>query len=140
MGLFSFLNPIKKVSQPIEAVGSILDSLFTSDEERLDKKIILERLLQNQRNAQIELNKIEAQHNSIFVSGWRPAVGWVCSLALFWHFIGYDLLVWLTPIIWPAAPAPPALNGTETLVTVLLSLLGLGGLRTVEKINHVARE
>src|SRR4030042_267363 len=44
--------------------------------------------------AQIEVNKIEASSTSIFVAGWRPAVGWVCACALFYHFIGFSLFQW----------------------------------------------
>ena len=62
-------------AQPVQAVGNVLDKLFTSDEERLDKKIILERLMQQPSLAQIELNKVEAQHRSLFVAGWRPFIG-----------------------------------------------------------------
>ncbi len=67
-------------------------------------------------------------------------IGWVCGLALAWHFLGYDLANWLRLAFFPETPAPPALNGTETLVTVLFSMLGLGGLRTVEKLKGVSRE
>lgn len=60
--------------------------------------------------------------------------------ALLWQHLGYDLANWLRLAFFPETPAPPALNGTETLVTVLLSMLGLGGLRTVEKLKGVSRE
>ena len=139
MGLLSLLGMGKAAVEPIEAVGNILDGLFTSDEERLDKKIVLERLAQNKSLAQVELNKLEASHASLFVAGWRPAVGWTCAFALAWHFFGYDMLSWVQAVFWPDTPKLPALNGTETLVTVLMSLLGLGGLRTYEKLNKVAR-
>ena len=67
-------------------------------------------------------------------------IGWICGLALGWHFLGYDIVNWLRIAFFPDTPAPPALNGTETLVTVLLSMLGLGGLRTVEKLKGVGRD
>ena len=85
------------------------------------------------RLAQIELNKIEAGHRSIFVAGWRPFIGWVCGFALVWHFILFDLLNWVTVNFFPHVTELPELSGTETLVTVLLSLLGLGAMRTAEK-------
>ena len=90
--------------------------------------------------AQTKINQTEAMHQSIFVAGWRPFVGWVCGCALLWHFILYDLLNWLRVIFLPHSPVPPALSGTETLVTILLSMLGLGGLRTVEKLRGVGRK
>ena len=82
--------------------------------------------------AQIELNKIEAGHRSLFVAGWRPFIGWVCGWALVWHFILHDLLTWLV-LTWSPTATVPELAGTETLVTIVLSLLGLGALRTAEK-------
>ena len=89
--------------------------------------------------AQIELNKIEAGHRSIFVAGWRPFIGWVCGIALLWHFILFDLLSWITVNHFPHVTALPELTETETLVTVLLSLLGLGAMQTVEKFGGRAR-
>ena len=89
--------------------------------------------------AQIELNKIEAGHRSIFVAGWRPFIGWVCGFALLWHFILFDMLTWVTVNFFPHVTAIPNLTGTETLVTVLLSLLGLGAMRTAEKFGGRAK-
>lgn len=139
MGLLSFLGLGEKAAAPIQAVGGLLDSLFTSDEEKLDKKILLERLAQQPHMEQTAINKIEAGHRSLFVAGWRPFVGWVCALALSWHFMLYDMVNWIMVSFFPAHPAPPALSGTETLITVLMSLLGLGGLRTLEKFKGVTR-
>ena len=90
--------------------------------------------------AQMEINKAEASHPSVFVAGWRPFIGWVCGAALAWHFIGQDIVNWLRVAFFPNMPAPPVFGGTETLMTVLLSMLGLGGLRTVEKLKGVSRD
>ena len=78
---------------------------------------------------QNEVNKIEAQHRSIFVAGWRPFIGWVCGLALLYNFVVRDLVAWLMPEIMP-----PALQ-MEHLITILMGMLGLGGLRTYEKLK-----
>ena len=75
-----------------------------------------------------EINKIEAQHRTIFVAGWRPFIGWVCGVALAYNFILRDLLLWF---IGPEQ-VPPALQ-MEHLMTVLIGMLGLGGMRTFEK-------
>jgi hypothetical protein len=63
------------VAEPVKAVGAILDYLFTSDEERLDKEQALLRLAQRPNLVPAKINKIEAQHRSIFVAGWRPFIG-----------------------------------------------------------------
>lgn len=97
---------------------------------------------------QLEINQQEAKHPSIFVAGWRPFIGWVCGIALVWNFIVQPLVSW---IIYTLAVmgyidqslitsiAPPTLNAGE-LMTVLLGMLGLGGLRTYEKRLGTARE
>ena len=81
MGFFSKLAG-SSIAEPIDAVGNVLDKLFTSDEEKLDKQILIERLRQQPVLAQVELNKVEAAHRTVFVAGWRPAIGWVCALGL----------------------------------------------------------
>ena len=80
---------------------------------------------------QTKINEIEAKHRSVFVAGWRPFVGWVCGVALAYNFIIRDLFIWaLQP-----EEVPPALQ-MEHLMTVLMGMLGLGGLRTFEKIKN----
>jgi hypothetical protein len=88
--------------------------------------------------AQIEVNKVEAGHRSTFVSGWRPSVGWCSSIALFWHFVAAPLLTFVAG--WSGYPVPPLpAFDMDSLMTVLMGLLGLGGLRTFEKIKNVAK-
>jgi hypothetical protein len=78
---------------------------------------------------QSEINKMEAQHRSIFVAGWRPFIGWICGAALLYNFIIRDLIAWVSPDVMP-----PAIQ-MDQLITILLGMLGLGGLRTFEKIK-----
>lgn len=78
---------------------------------------------------QTKINEAEAKHRSIFVSGWRPSVGWVCSLAFAYHFVAFPIIRTLYPDI-----EFPELD-TEPLFTVLMGMLGLGGLRTFEKLK-----
>jgi hypothetical protein len=79
---------------------------------------------------QTKINEIEAGHRTVFVAGWRPFIGWVCGVALAYNFVIRDLFIWaLKP-----ETVPPALQ-MEHLMTVLLGMLGLGGLRTFEKIK-----
>jgi len=119
-------------AEPIEAVGKVLDGLFTSDEERLDRQALLARLAQQPALAQIELNKVEAAHRSIFVAGWRPFIGWVCGAALAYNFVVRDLVAWVLLNSGAHASLPPALQ-MEQLLTIVLSLLGLAGMRSLEK-------
>lgn len=81
--------------------------------------------------AQAEVNKAEAKHASIFVAGWRPFIGWVGGFALAWHFIGHPLMSWVV-VIMEIDVTPPTLSA-EGLISIVLGMLGLGGLRSWEK-------
>ena len=124
----------KGVLSAAEGVSNIIDKFVETDDERRAAELIKARLMMKPSLAQIELNKIEAGHRSIFVAGWRPFIGWVCGVALAWHFILHDLVTWIAVNYSPEATVPD-LAGTEVLVTVLLSMLGLGALRTAEKMT-----
>ena len=87
--------------------------------------------------AQIEVNKAEAASASLFKGGWRPAVGWVCALALFYHFILQPVLLFGVAVAGLEMPALPEFD-MASLMPILLGMLGLGGLRTVEKIKGKA--
>jgi len=82
--------------------------------------------------AQVELNKQEAAHKSLFVAGWRPFVGWVCGAAMAFNYIG-------VPIAGAFGAVLPMLDIT-TMFPILAGMLGMGGLRTTEKLNKVSRE
>lgn len=122
------------ITQPIEAIGNILDKLFTSKDEKLTHEEIKNRLALQPNLAQVELNKIEAQHRNLFVAGWRPFIGWICGFSLLYSFILRDLIAWLICLCNIDIVSPPEL-ATEHLMTVLMGMLGLGGLRTFEKIK-----
>lgn len=85
---------------------------------------------------QIEVNIQEAQHQSIFVAGWRPFVGWICGLGLAYQAILHNLIEWLSGIYgFPVPPAPDS----DVLIYVLGGLLGLGALRTYEKRSKLTK-
>ena len=83
---------------------------------------------------QLDINKVEAANPSVFVSGWRPAVGWSCVLGLVYTFFGQPLMAWGSSL-W-GIPVPPVL-ALDTLLTLLAGMLGLGGLRTFEKTKGI---
>lgn len=88
--------------------------------------------------AQIEVNKTEAASGNLFVAGWRPFVGWVCAGGCAWNWIGLPLGMFIAAALGrPLAVSP--LDLTEML-PLLLGMLGMGGLRTFEKVQGVARE
>lgn len=98
----------------------------------------LEQLIQASRDGQISINKIEAAHNSIFVAGWRPFIGWVCGVALAYAYIIQPLAEWVIKLNGIDV-VMPTLN-TDTLYQLIIALLGMATLRTYEKTQKVARE
>lgn len=88
--------------------------------------------------AQIEVNKAEANTGSLFIGGWRPFVGWTCGIALAYHFVGQPVIVFAAAVFGMNLPQLPAFD-MASLLTVLMGMLGLGGLRTFEKFKGVAK-
>lgn len=86
--------------------------------------------------AQADINKIEASNTRLFVSGWRPAVGWICALAVGFKFIGGPALFMVAQALGHPVELP--VIETSELWPLLLGMLGLGGLRTVEKVKGAA--
>lgn len=145
------MNPLM-LGGIVEAVGGIADNLFTSDKERLDAQIELEKIgIETQKieagliQGQIDTNIAEAKHMNVFVAGWRPAIGWIGALAMAYQFIAYPLLVWgwawMQAAGWiSAAITPPPMLNADALWVILTGMLGIAGLRSVEKVKGVARE
>ena len=127
----------------IGPVTSLLDKFIPDADERAmlahDIATMSEKHAQELARGQIEINKTEAAHKSMFVAGWRPFVGWTCGVALAWHFVGQPLAVFVITYSGVEAPPLPVFE-MESLLTVLLGMLGLGGLRTFEKTRGVSRE
>jgi hypothetical protein len=122
-----------------QGVANIIDQFVETADEKRVAETLKERMRQAPHIAQAEINKVEAGHRSLFVAGWRPFIGWVCGVALLWHFMLYDMLVWVQINFFPQTTELPSLTGTETLITVLMALLGLGGMRTLEKFGGKAK-
>jgi len=82
--------------------------------------------------AQVSVNQAEAKHRSIFVAGWRPFIGWTCGFALAYHFVVAPLILFGAGWAGAEIPELPAFD-MDSLMTVLLGMLGLGGMRSFEK-------
>jgi hypothetical protein len=135
------LNPIADI---ISAVGSVAGDLITTDKERLAAEIEMRKLDQNLDLAQTEVNKAEAANANWFVAGWRPAVGWVGATALAYQFLMYPMLVWGWSLMqakgWVSTELkPPPMLNTDALWVILSGMLGIAGMRSVEKVKGVAR-
>lgn len=105
---------------------------------REELELTLATATQQASLAQMEINKTEAAHRSLFVAGWRPFIGWVCGVGIFWAFVGHPLAQWIADLARPGLVELPSFN-TDVLLELVLAMLGMGSLRTWEKIKGVAR-
>ena len=87
--------------------------------------------------AQIGVNQVEASNGALFVSGWRPAIGWVCAAALAYQYVGRPLVAWTFAVVGHPLPPMPGLD--DNLWQLMMGMLGLGGLRTFEKVKGASR-
>ncbi len=131
-------------------IGKVLDRILPDKEAAEAAKLRVLELTQQGELAeldadvklavgQMQVNAQEAQHSSIFVAGWRPFVGWVCGLALAYHFIAQPFANWIAFLAGTDLKGMPEMDMGE-LMTVLLGMLGLGGMRSYEKRNGVAQQ
>jgi len=129
---------------PLSAVAGLADTLINkiwpdpaakASAEALLIKTQMEAALASVQQ-QIDINKIEAASTNIFVSGWRPFVGWACGAAFAAHFLLLPILNWLAQLFGHDSIVIPF--DMSTLSTVLMGMLGLGTMRSLEKIKGVA--
>jgi len=131
------LNPFKVIT---DTVGKVLDKTLTDKNARASAQEELSKMALSGELAeiagQLEINKVEAASPSLFVSGWRPATGWICNLGLLYQFLLRPLLTWGAVVVGHPNPAPDLDMGT--LMVLLTGMLGFGGLRSFDKQNGVA--
>lgn len=125
---------IDKFFKPI---SDLIGKAIPDKTKRMELEASIKSQMIDLQKAQTEINLEQAKHPSIFVSGSRPAILWICALGLAWQFFLAPLMNWVV-VISGSSIQPPVIN-TEGLMTLTLSLLGLGGLRTAEKWKGVAR-
>jgi hypothetical protein len=124
------------ISSLVGPVTGILDKFVEDKDAKAamahEIATMAEKAAHDAAMAQVEVNKAEAQHRSIFVAGWRPFVGWVCGIALAYHFVLQPIIVFIAAFLSYELPKLPEFD-MGSLMTVLMGMLGLGGLRTFEK-------
>lgn len=130
------------IPQLLPYVGEVLDRVVPDTEAKEKAKREIEaNLIANANSinlAQIDLNKTEAQHRSVWVSGWRPAIGWSCSLGIAWLFIGHPIATWLAMLAGYDDMVMPTIP-TDILLELTFAMLGMAGLRTFEKLKGVTK-
>jgi hypothetical protein len=134
----SFKDP---VSVLLDIGGKVIDRIWPDPAQAAQAKFELFKLQQSGDLAamagQMKINEVEAAHASVFVSGWRPFIGWVCGVACAWNWIGMSIAQTVAnlagnPIVLQSA-------SIQEMLPVLLGMLGLGAYRTFEKVKGVAR-
>jgi len=131
------LDPITAV---LDIGSKVIDRLWPDPAQAASAKLELFKLQQSgelqQIMGQLEINKTEAASASVFVSGWRPFIGWTCGVACAWNWIGISVAKVIAAFFqYPIVLTPADLS---EMLPVLMGMLGLGALRTVEKIQRVA--
>lgn len=150
-----FLIPIVEAVAPgliktvVDTGKELIDRIFPDKEKQAAERAAAEahllELVQTERMqeraqdiavslGQIEVNKVEAASDNLFKSGWRPAVGWVCVIALGFNYLAGPLLSWATGNLFGWTPLPTL--EISQLVFILTGILGIGTLRTVEKLKN----
>ncbi len=132
---------IPVITALLPALGTLIDRLIPDRAAAERAKAEMEQQLVTAANAaamaQVEVNKVEAAHSSVFVAGWRPSIGWVCAAGLAWAFVLAPIASWALVVLGIKAELP-AIH-TDYLLELVLAMLGIGGLRTFEKLRGVAR-
>ena len=129
-------------------LGKVLDRVYPYPTQKAQIALELEKMRQSgefreidaeleRSRQQTDVNKTEAASTDRFVAGWRPFIGWVCGSALAWHYIGRPMADWVVLLTGAHAQIPAVDLGD--LIVILLGMLGLGGLRTTEKIKGVTK-
>jgi len=123
----------------IELGAKLLDKVIPDKDAREKAQSELFKAAQDQdfqlALAQIKVNEEEAKSENLFKSGWRPAIGWICVFGLFYNFVLYNILLWAVAT-FNLQITPPALM-SDILMELVFAMLGLGSLRTFEKIKGI---
>lgn len=134
----SFIAAIPIIGELLKPIFEIIDKAIPDREaaEKMKHEIAIKSLeAQTQlQQGQIDINKQEAASQSVFVAGWRPAIGWTCAMALFWQFVGYDTTMFFLTLFGKAVVVPK-LVAQENLMELVLAMLGLAGWRSFDKKN-----
>lgn len=118
----------------LDSVASNIDSFVETKDEKREAMIALAQ-------AQIDLNKQEAQHRSIWVAGWRPFIGWVLGLGLFFYYpVRFAVATWLwaKEVIESGLLIDYPIDAAD-MIQMVLAMLGMAGLRSYEKRQKITR-
>lgn len=125
------------IGDAVAAGLKVIDKFVPDPAAKVKAEEQLRADLQAWDKAQTDVNAVEAANENIFVSGWRPALGWTCAFAFAFIYVLGPLITWLSTMAGNPIPLPSF--NVDALMGLTLGMLGLGGLRTYEKVKGVAR-
>ncbi len=128
----AFASPLIK-----SVIDKVVPDINARKGAREELELILAQATTAEVQGQLEINKIEAAHRSIFVAGWRPAIGWVCAITLAFTLLIIPLAEWGFVMAGREMALPEIPE--EKMMLILVPMLGLGAYRTVEKLKDKAR-
>jgi len=126
------------IDSVIGLAAPLLDKFIVDKDKKAEFEHELKMVLHTANLQQNQINLEQAKHPSIFVAGARPAIMWICAFGLSWAYVIAPIANWAVVISGSTLPLPEI--ATEGLMTLTLSMLGLGGMRSFEKMNGIARE
>lgn len=125
------------IGDAVAAGLKVIDKFVPDPEAKVKAEQALRADLMAWDKSQTDVNTVEAQHENVFVAGWRPALGWTCAFAFAFIYVVGPMITWLTTLMGNPVPLPSF--NVDALMGLTLGMLGLGGLRTYEKVKGVAR-
>lgn len=144
----SFLSTLFSGGDAIKVVGDTVENLFTNNDAREKQletfkaqtayDLDIAKIEAGVMAGQVDIDKIEASHPSLFVAGWRPAVGWVCAISLFTYYVPYCLVavfIWAWQCYTGHTIVPRPDLGIADLIALLTGMLGLSTMRSFDKLK-----
>lgn len=128
---------IDLIAPVLDKVLSFIPNPVEREKVRAEQMAELLKVLAQADESQAEINKVEAGSSSLFVSGWRPFVGWVCATGVAWTFVLQPICDWFLAIYKPGIVTPVLETGQ--LLSLLLGLLGMGAMRSFDKFNGTSK-
>ena len=126
------------VSAGLKIIDKVIPDADAKNRAKETFELEVLKLATSESATQAQVNAVEASHPSLFVSGWRPFCGWISALGFAWATLGQPVFSWVYTVA-THQPAPVIVLPMDVLMTTLLGLLGLGSLRTIERLKGVAR-
>ena len=125
----------------VTGVANTINQFVETPDEKRAAETIIARMAAEPHKAQTEINKIEAGHRTLWVAGWRPGIGWVCAVSLGLYFIPQYTLgayLWFTMSLKAGEMLPYPVD-PESLMKLVIAMLGMGGIRMLEKMTGNAK-